>query len=415
MHHQFTLYARKVPSGGRVFYYYAYDGSGNRLGPWSTGQITKTAARNHCCLLIKENRLLPGLKEIPTFEEYAKGFWDWENSAYLKERKKRRELTQAYADNRQRNLENTLLPYFGKMRLDKISGEVIDGWLDYMIKQKYKNTTTNGHYGTLMTMIKYAVRKKIIERDPFLDVQRLIDDTAERKLITHDEFRALFVGDWRKVWDDDLLRCTANKLAALTGLRSSEVLGLRGEFVFDDHIFVCAQNDGKYGYRPTKTRTKDHIPLAKDVIADLRKLMELNGSGFIFSLTGGDKPVTNKHLYNGLKKALLNIGISEEERLERNIDFHAWRHFCNTELLKAGLTVPQVQAVTRHKSKSCTERYTHIDAMDFTRVSNIQNELLKPKPIAETAVDETVSNTKPVLKLVIPTEEEKEAKRRKAS
>jgi integrase len=125
--------------------------------------------------------------------------------------------------------------------------------------------------------------------------------------------------------------------------------------------------------------------------------------------------VTNKHLYNGLKKALLNIGISEEERLERNIDFHAWRHFCNTELLKAGLTIPQVQAVTRHKSKSCTERYTHIDAMDFARVSNIQNELLKPKHIAETAVDETVSNTKPVLKLVITTEEEKEAKRRKAS
>jgi integrase len=223
MHNNFTLYARKVPSGVRVFYYYAYDGEGKRLGPWTTGQSTKTAARNFCNSLIKQGKLLPTAKGMPTFAEYALGFWDWENSPYLKERKKRRELTQAYADMRQRIVETNLIPYFGKMKLDKITGEVIDGWLDFMIKEKYKNTTTNGYYGALMTMIKYAVRKRVIDRDPFLDVQRLIDDTSERKLITHDEFRALFVDDWRSVWDNDLLRCTANKLAALTGMRCSEV------------------------------------------------------------------------------------------------------------------------------------------------------------------------------------------------
>jgi integrase len=32
------------------------------------------------------------------------------------------------------------------------------------------------------------------------------------------------------------------------------------------------------------------------------------------------------------------------------LTIHGWRHFLNTELLKQGLTVSQVQGVTEHKS-----------------------------------------------------------------
>jgi integrase len=295
MHNNFTLYFRKVPSGKRVFYFYAYDDEGNRLGPWSTGQSTKTAARNYCILLIKQGKLLPGPKEIPTFAEYAADFWDWENSLYLKDRKKRRKLTQAYADKNKRVVDFTLIPYFGKMKLDKISGEVIDKWLDYMIAEKYENSTTNGYFGTLQTMMKWAVKKQIIPRDPFLDVEKLLNEKKDKKIISHDEFRALFVDDWKTVWDKDLLRCTANKIAALTGMRCCEVLGLRGEFVFDDHIFLCGQYD-EYGYRETKTKIKHHIPLTGELVEDLRELMNVNGQGYIFSLNGGVTPVRQTYL-----------------------------------------------------------------------------------------------------------------------
>ena len=148
MHNNFTLYFRKVPSGKRLYYYYAYDDEGRRLGPWATGQSNKTAVKNYCINLVKLWKLLPGPKDIPTFVEYSVGFWDWENSPYLKERKKRRKLTEAYADKNQRVVEYTLLPYFGKMRIDKITAEDIEKWFDYMIAEKYKHTTINGYYGT---------------------------------------------------------------------------------------------------------------------------------------------------------------------------------------------------------------------------------------------------------------------------
>ena len=410
MHNDFTLFSRVVPSGKSVVYYYAYDDNGERLGPWSTGQSTKTAARNYCNGLIKKGLLLPGIKGMTTFEAYAADFWDWEKSEYLKDRRKRRKLTQGYADKCKKVADYTFVPYFGKMRLDRITGEVIDRWLDEMIAQEYENSTVNGYYGTLMTMMKWAAKKKYIVRDPFLDVQRLLDERKDKKLVTHDEFKTLFVGDWKKVWDNDLIQYIANKITALTGMRICEVLGLRGEFVYDDHIFVCAQYDNKYGYRDTKTKTKHHIPLAPELIRDLKKLMRVNGDGYLFSLTGGDKPVTVRHIYNGLRKAFKNIGITDTEIEERGLNLHAWRHFCNTELLKGGMTIQQVQAVIGHNSARSTDRYTHFNPLEFGDAVKIQASLLKKKAKKQ----EGAANERPALTLYKP-EDEKAAKRKKAS
>lgn len=415
MHNDFTLFTRVVPSGKKVVYYYAYDDGGQRKGPWSTGQGNKTQARNYCNRLIKQGALIPNAHFMPTFAEWAKDFWDADKSAYLKDRKKRRALTENYFYKGGKVTNKNLLPYFGEMKLDQITGDVIEGWLDFMIGEGYKNTSCNSYYSTLQTMIKYAAKKGVIARDPFLDVEKLLNDADKRIIYTQDEFKALFVENWKKVWNNDLLVCLANKLAALTGLRCSEILGLRGEYVFEDHIYICAQYD-KFGYRPTKTKTEDNIPLAGDVISDLKKLMTVNGNGFVFSINGGETPVTEKHIYNGLRKALVNIGISEEERTRRNLDVHAWRHFCNTELLKAGLSVPQVQAVTRHKSARMTEYYAHFNPTEFTRATEVQIDLLKPK--AGKKRSEALKTDESVLKLVKPAEidpDELPKKRRLAS
>jgi excisionase family DNA binding protein len=211
----------------------------------------------------------------------------------------------------------------------------------------------------------------------------LSNDRKQIKIITADEFKALFVRDWQKVWNDDQIACIGNKLAALTGMRISEVLGLRGEYVHDTHIFLCAQYDC-YGYRKTKTKEKHNIPLVPKMIAGLRELMKKNGNGFLFSFDGGATPVTRRHLYDGLHKALRNIGISKNEIKERGLCIHAWRHFCNTELQRAGLTIPQVQAVTGHKSERMTEWYCHFDASAFGEVQKVQEELLNDDPPADT-------------------------------
>jgi integrase len=378
MHNDFTLFSRKVPSGKTVIYYYAYNDDGERLGPLSTGQATKTGARNYCNGLIKSGLLVPGTKGMTTFAVYAEDFWDWEKSEYLKERRKRRNLTRAYADHCKKIVKGSILPYFGKMRLDRITGEEIDKWMDYMLAEKYEHSSINSYYSTIQTMMKWAAKKKYVVRDPFLDVEKLRENQKDIKIITQEEFDVLFGDDWKTIWENDFLQCTASKLAALTGMRCGEVLGLRGEYVFDDHIFNGGQHD-RYGYRETKTKVKHHIPLAPEMIEDLRKLMRVNGDGFVFSLSGGEKPVDGKHVYNGFVKALKNIGIGKAEREERGLTFHAWRHFSNTEMLKGGLTIEQVQAITGHTTKRSTDRYTHFNPLEFGDAVKVQAALLKKK------------------------------------
>jgi hypothetical protein len=42
MWNDFTLFLREYPNGKKVFFYYAYDGNGDRRGPWTTKCLKKT-------------------------------------------------------------------------------------------------------------------------------------------------------------------------------------------------------------------------------------------------------------------------------------------------------------------------------------------------------------------------------------
>ena len=393
MHNDFTMFSRKIRNTKTVIYYYAYDVEGVRRGPWSTGEETKTAARNVLNRMSKEGRLIPGKCGTPLFADFAQGFWEWDTCEYLKDRRKRTKLTQSYADKNKMVLLGQLIPYFGKKRLDWITADDIEGWLDYMQAKGYRNTTINGYYGTLQTMIKWAVKKRKITTDPTLNIERLVNDQAEMKIVSREEFHALFGNDWREIWGNDRIKCAANKLAALTGMRISEVLGLRGEYVFQDHVFVCAQFD-EYGYRDTKMKQKHNIPITAELAADLKELTAVNGEGYVFSLDGGISPVTRKHIYNGLRGALRKIGMSDAEIKDRGLTLHAWRHFCNTELQKAGLNLRQVQAVTGHRSVRMTEHYTHFDPEEFGQVPQAQAALLRGTGEAETEQQGNESGTR---------------------
>jgi integrase len=379
IHNDFTLYWRLIPSGKRVVYYYAYDNDGNRLGGWSTGEVTMTAARVKCNRLLREGKLIPNSGYMPTFAQYAQGWWEWEVCAYLKKRRKRHNLTMAYADNNKKNLKNHLLPYFGDMPMNKISRDDIENWFDYLIEKDYQNTSINGYFGTLKTMMIEAAARKIIAVNPAEKMEKLVNDRREIKIITRDEFKNLFVNDWRRVWDNDRISYTANKLAALTGMRASEVLGLKGGFVYDGYIYLCKQFD-EYGYRDTKTKDKHNIPLPGELISELKELKRMNGEGYVFSLDGGGTPVCRKTMYQDFHRALRNIGISDDEIAERHLHLHGWRHFFNTELLKGGLTIPQAQAVTGHKSDRMTEWYCHFDPAEFAQAKRVQEALLCPEP-----------------------------------
>jgi integrase len=381
IHNHFTLFLRAIPGGKKVVYYYAYDGDDVRVGPWSTGKRTLTAARSKCEDLFRMGKLIPNKVKPITFGDYAKGFWE-RGSAYLENQEGRADITPAYIDNCKKMTVNQILPFFADVPLERITHKDVNKWLLGFKKREitvngkteirvYKNTYANTVLGTLCTMMSYAAEQEIIKTNPCARVKRLKNDRKKIEIITVKEVQRLFPDNWAGVWDNNEIAFAANRLASITGMRAGEIMGLRGEYVFDQYIYVCGSY-GEYGYGPTKNKETRFIPLIPDMIALLRRLMERNGKGYVFSQDGGAKPVYRKYFYREFHQALTRIGIEQEEIKRRGLTIHSWRHFVNTELQTQGLTLKQVQAVTGHKSDQMTEQYDHFDVRQLAGVMEAQ-------------------------------------------
>jgi integrase len=419
MHNDFTLFLRTYPNGKKVYFYYTYDGNGRRRGPWTTKSLTKTAARNYCHGLIKNGALIPDRRKAVTFGEYAAGFWD-KGSEYIERQESRRNITESYIAACRQSAANQIVPFFGDTPLEKITEQDVNGWLlgfknRRVIKggkelvKHYRNTTANTVLGTFTVMMSEAVRRGLISANPCEKVLRLKDDRKKLEILTAQEVLKLFPDDYRAVWGDKEIVYAANRLASLTGMRIGEILGLRGEYVFDDYILVCGQY-GKFGYvKRTKTKIDRKIPLMPEMIGLLRRLMSKNGGGFIFSQDGGASPVNHDYIYRGFFHALRTIGINNAEIKRRGLTLHGWRHFLNTELLQQGLTLEQVQGVTGHISKKSSALYTHIDARQITDVIKVQ-QAISGKPEKEPPD----GNNVPILKIVKMPENEDSQKRKLA-
>jgi integrase len=400
----FTLFERTLPSGRTVFYYQCYDQKGIRQVPKSTGFSLKTKANEYCLKLFKDGLLIPEQKK-PTFAEFSNGWWNIETCRYLKWRELHEPMTESTLIIYQANFKNHIKDYFAKFKLDDITPLVIENWLIFMrdkgtmrvdnkkrrkkkkldengneiieVKQKklLKARTINLALFTLKIMLGEAVKQKLLKTNPCDGVDDLKEEKSERVILTGDEFRSLFPVDWSSVWDKEIVY-KANLLAACTGLRIGELRGLRGEDIFDNYIHVHAQYLLKKYSDQTKTKDDRTIPISTAMRKMLDDLLIKNGNGYVFSVDGGKIPISNDWLNEGFNKALKNIGISYEEKLKRNLSFHAWRHFLNTLLLTSNVGLSKVQKVTGHKSLKMTDHYTHFDTTQFTEVVAVQNNLL---------------------------------------
>jgi integrase len=346
---------------------------------------------------------------IPTFAEYAQGWWEPETCLYLKKRLARRPLSLDYVKQSLQIMRQFLVPYFGKMRLDRITDEDIDTWLvcfcdreqrrhckiiagdneTSLVPRKLKTSYANVCFGVLRLMLKQAAKRHIIPFNPADNVEKLVEERKRVEILTVAEFKELVKpkpkalpqepGDGLNLWAFCLeLARMANFLAACTGMRIGEVLGLRGDCVFADFIRVQGQY-GQRGYGPTKTRSVRSIPLTPQIMDGLHKLVEINGNGYLFSSDGGAKPITRYYFNKYLTGALASIGIDETEKKKRNLTPHAWRYFLNTNLRAKGVPDAKVQSITGHKTQDMTDRYTQFYSEEFNEVRTIQETLLLPE------------------------------------
>jgi integrase len=219
------------------------------------------------------------------------------------------------------------------------------------------------------------VRRKVLRENPAEPIKKLAKNHRKIEILKINEVRELFPSRWEAVWENKYVYL-ANKLAAYSGMRIGEIMGLRGEFVFPDYLAVQGQINKEGVYAKTKTKVDRDIPITAGIYHDLKGLMAANGSGYVFSEDGGKSPMARSAIYNGMCAALEKIGISHDERIRRGLSFHAWRHFLITFLRMSDVSDKKAKEVAGHSSAFVNDQYTHLDAREFEDVRAVQDKLL---------------------------------------
>jgi integrase len=335
--------------------------------------------------LYRAGKLIPEKNPV-SFEEFAVGWWNIKTCKYLEWRQTQSPLAPSTIDHYKTNLELHIKPFFGGMKLTTISTELVQDWIMCLSRKGFNNSSINISIATLKAMMKEAARLKLISSDPMEKIKKLISHNKEVQILKDEEVQKLFPADWRRIWESyDVY--LFNKLAACTGMRLSEIIGLQIIHIHDDHIHVCAQYSHKYGICPLKTKDSRNIPIAAVLRDELLTLIKDNTQIFLFTEKSSGDPISRRRVYLETSAAFDKIGIGREEQKERGLVLHHWRHFLNTALLMANVSTLKVQKVTGHKSLSMTRHYAHFDSREFSEVLDVQYNLLRSGNTREKGTD----------------------------
>ena len=181
------------------------------------------------------------------------------------------------------------------------------------------------------------------------------EQRRKRRALSVDEVRKLLQTSLRGPERDGmsgLERAMLYRLAAETGLRSSELRSLTGDsFVLEGPeplVFVQGSS--------TKNKEPASIPLRIETACDLASFFEgKNPDSPAFPMPRKDRIA--QMLRADLREAGIPYGQSSEKEI---VDFHSLRHTCGTLLSASGVHPKLIQRIMRHSSITLTmDRYTH--------------------------------------------------------
>lgn len=219
---------------------------------------------------------------------------------------------------------------------DPITATVMDiaGWLG--ANEAWSAATTSTYFSYLMSWHKWLVMMGHRTENPMFKLQ-----TPRRKLRSP-----------RPVADDDLLRLLNVRvharthvmilLAALAGLRVSEIAAVRGESIDRSagRIYVTGKGD-----------KQAWIPL-HPLLLGAAETMPTTGYWFPGNSRRPGLPIRAKSVSDIIGAAMKRAGVSGTP--------HALRHWYATTLLSEGADLRTVQELMRHTSIQTTQVYTQV-------------------------------------------------------
>jgi len=335
--------------------------TGQRRQRWSSGYETKRAAEQAMRKAL--HRVDAGADPFPekiTVAEFIDARW----LPHLETQRKPRPSTRRRYE---QLLRKHVLEFIGGMRLDRVRPAHCQTVLDALIDGGWAPRTVAHCRAAMSSAFQTALRWQLVSTNP---VRATTTPTPERpKFTTPDaaELRALADAAVGTTWEIAVL------LAATTGARRGEVLGLRWSYVDLDRGRVRVDEalqrtpDGTLGFTPPKTeRARREIPLPGFAVERLRRHRAEQaqrrlalGTGWqdldLVCERGDGAPFDPSSFTHGFARIAKAVGIE-------GVRLHDLRHGVATALAKAGTPAYVTSKVLGHSSVHFTANtYTHAD------------------------------------------------------
>jgi len=278
--------------------------------------------------------VMAGSPAAQDFTTFLSGFWDWEKSPYIKEkRRKNHSIHRRHCKLQSQSITLYWEPFFKERFLGDITAADIDAFISHMGEKDLSASRKNGVIKAGTKPLRWAFSKGEIETDPTRGHLLFSGDGKERQILSPAAAAAAFRVDWL-----DERAKLANMLAAVTGMRQGEILALRLQDLGPDCLYVrgsWGRMDGLKLPKNNKPRTVE-LPFP-DLLQGLIRQAQQNPWGvspdsFVFwTENKADVPMRGRLFVNGLRAALVKSGFSKSEA--GKYLYHGWRHFYTSYLM----------------------------------------------------------------------------------
>ena len=306
-----------------------------------------------------------------SFTEFLEEFWDFDSSAYIKEKRLHgHSIGRRHCYESMSRFNRYWEPAFRGCSLSSITRQGLKDFSLSLAEGGLAPASVNKIMAVGTTCLSWAFREGLIPVDPTLGLVNFSGGAKKRGVLTPLEAQALFAARWK-----DKRAFTASLLACTTGLRSGEILALKQEDVEERAMNIRHSWSAFDGLKTPKNGEARRVPLLPEVRDKLLELIRNNPygrEGFIFYGGLANKPVDRSIILDGLQNALSGIGIDAQAR---GIVFHSWRHYYAARMADH-MAADKVSRVTGHKSRVVFEAYAdHITEENLEEVGRVGAEV----------------------------------------
>lgn len=250
--------------------------------------------------------------------------------------------------NKRRHLDQHLVPYFGAMRLDKITDFELRKYRKKKRDDGMADASINRHMSTLLHMLNRAASKDWgwIRPDAKPAIPRVKEARKKINILSDDQVDRLIQA---AMADQDGYVWLFVMFGMNTAMRHSEILQRRYDEVDWNHCRIWI-NKAKAG-----EREQPITPSLRDALSRQRD-MEADPDGWIFpsrtKAAGGPHRVAMSKQF---RRVVLRAGLMPAQCTP-----HIMRHTAITRLVKANVDFATIKAISGHKTMAMILHYSHV-------------------------------------------------------